>query len=266
MPSLPIPPRSISRQFEAFANGFRMLCDGPAIRLFNACEVERLVRGAGQSMGSPDAVRGPGQAQKEAAACAREREPPRPKPPTRAALFSSSDRRRLTLTPAKKTAPQVCGNPNLDFVSMERNARYEGGYEPTNATVCWLWAVVHGELSLEEKKMFLKFLTGSDRWVGRSHLLGRQTVRNCEGHGQGRRKAGSPRPLPRGPPPACPLTAPHSPLPGRPSAASARSRSSSSATAPTPTNCPPRTRASTRCCCQSMRAGTRWRSACGWPS
>jgi hypothetical protein len=31
--------RSIRRQFEAFAAGFKILCDGPAIRLFNACEV-----------------------------------------------------------------------------------------------------------------------------------------------------------------------------------------------------------------------------------
>eukprot|EP00879_Flechtneria_rotunda_P005191 GHRR01005473.1.p1 GENE.GHRR01005473.1~~GHRR01005473.1.p1 ORF type:complete len:1380 (+),score=526.24 GHRR01005473.1:240-4379(+) len=37
--------RSIRRQFEAFAHGFKILCDGPAIRLFNACEVERLVCG-----------------------------------------------------------------------------------------------------------------------------------------------------------------------------------------------------------------------------
>lgn len=35
----PSPSRSIKRQFEAFAAGFKILCDGPAIRLFNACEV-----------------------------------------------------------------------------------------------------------------------------------------------------------------------------------------------------------------------------------
>lgn len=37
--------RSVERQFAAFAQGFRILCDGPAIRLFNACELERLVCG-----------------------------------------------------------------------------------------------------------------------------------------------------------------------------------------------------------------------------
>ncbi len=37
--------RSIEQQFKAFEEGFRILCDGPAMRLFNAQEVERLVCG-----------------------------------------------------------------------------------------------------------------------------------------------------------------------------------------------------------------------------
>jgi hypothetical protein len=69
--------RSIRRQFEAFAHGFRILCDGPAIRLFNACEVERL----------------------------------------------------------------VCGNPNLDFDALERNAKYDGGFSVNTPAVQWLWQV-----------------------------------------------------------------------------------------------------------------------------
>lgn len=69
--------RSIRRQFEAFAAGFKILCDGPAIRLFNACEVERL----------------------------------------------------------------VCGNPNLDFDALERNAKYDGGFAVATPAVQWLWQV-----------------------------------------------------------------------------------------------------------------------------
>ncbi|MEW5310744.1 MAG: hypothetical protein WDW38_002511 [Sanguina aurantia] len=38
--------RSISRQFESFAAGFRMLSAGPAMRLFNSQELERLVCGS----------------------------------------------------------------------------------------------------------------------------------------------------------------------------------------------------------------------------
>lgn len=37
--------KSVAKQFNAFAMGFRILCDGPAIRLFNAQELERLVCG-----------------------------------------------------------------------------------------------------------------------------------------------------------------------------------------------------------------------------
>ena len=91
--------RSIQRQFEAFTQGFKILCDGPAIRLFNACEVERL----------------------------------------------------------------VCGNPHLDFDALERNSKYEGGFSTSTLAVQWLWDLVKNELSLQEKKMFLKFFTGSDR-------------------------------------------------------------------------------------------------------
>lgn len=91
--------RSIGKQFSAFASGFRILCDGPAIRLFNAQELERL----------------------------------------------------------------VCGNPNLDFDALQGNSKYEGGYSAATPVVQWLWAAVKHELSLEEKKKFLKFFTGSDR-------------------------------------------------------------------------------------------------------
>ena len=37
--------RSIHVQFEAFAKGFLMLCGGPALQLFSATELERLVCG-----------------------------------------------------------------------------------------------------------------------------------------------------------------------------------------------------------------------------
>jgi ubiquitin-protein ligase E3 A len=89
---------SVHRQFEAFAKGLLTLCGGPALQLFSATEIERL----------------------------------------------------------------VCGSPCLDFDAMVRSARYEGGYHGEHRVVQWLWAVV-AELKPEEKKLFLKFFTGSDR-------------------------------------------------------------------------------------------------------
>lgn len=90
--------RSVHAQFEAFAKGFLMLCGGPALQLFSATELERL----------------------------------------------------------------VCGNPCLDFDGLMKHARYEGGYHAEHRVVQWLWQVV-GEFDAEEKKLLLKFFTGSDR-------------------------------------------------------------------------------------------------------
>eukprot|EP00210_Caulerpa_lentillifera_P001329 g1279.t1 len=89
---------SIRAPFEAFSKGLRTVCGGPAIHLFNAQELERL----------------------------------------------------------------VCGNPNLDFEALENHTRYDGGFNKSSQTVKWLWEVV-SEFSLESKKLFLKFFTGSDR-------------------------------------------------------------------------------------------------------
>lgn len=59
----------------------------------------------------------------------------------------------------------VCGNPNLDFEALERNSKYEGGFSTATPAVQWLWDIVK-ELSLEEKKLFLKFFTGAGLWAG----------------------------------------------------------------------------------------------------
>lgn len=89
---------SVHRQFEAFAKGLLMLCGGPALQLFSATELERL----------------------------------------------------------------VCGSPCLDFDGLVRAARYEAGYHPEHRVVQWLWQVL-AELRPEERKLFLKFISGSDR-------------------------------------------------------------------------------------------------------
>ena len=56
----------------------------------------------------------------------------------------------------------VCGTPHLDFKALEANAKYEGSFTAESKVVQWLWTVV-GEMSLEDKRKFLKFFTGSDR-------------------------------------------------------------------------------------------------------
>ena len=56
----------------------------------------------------------------------------------------------------------VCGTPHLDFKALQRNTKYEGNFTQGTKTVQWLWTVV-GEMSLDDKRKFLKFFSGSDR-------------------------------------------------------------------------------------------------------
>ncbi|XP_051176119.1 probable E3 ubiquitin-protein ligase HERC4 isoform X2 [Leptopilina boulardi] len=56
----------------------------------------------------------------------------------------------------------VVGNENYDWEELEKNASYKEGYTKNDPTIVLFWQVFH-ELSLEEKKKFLLFLTGSDR-------------------------------------------------------------------------------------------------------
>lgn len=56
----------------------------------------------------------------------------------------------------------VVGNENYDWEELQRNATYKEGYTANDPTIILFWQVFH-ELSLEEKKKFLLFLTGCDR-------------------------------------------------------------------------------------------------------
>lgn len=55
----------------------------------------------------------------------------------------------------------LCGSPILDFEELEANTSYEG-FTPEDITIRNFWTVLH-ELSLEQKKRFLFFATGTDR-------------------------------------------------------------------------------------------------------
>uniref|UniRef100_A0A674MCD7 HECT and RLD domain containing E3 ubiquitin protein ligase 3 n=1 Tax=Takifugu rubripes TaxID=31033 RepID=A0A674MCD7_TAKRU len=56
----------------------------------------------------------------------------------------------------------VVGNSNYNWEVMEKNTVYKGEFTATHPTVRLFWEVFH-EFSLEKKKQFLLFLTGSDR-------------------------------------------------------------------------------------------------------
>ncbi|XP_059219766.1 probable E3 ubiquitin-protein ligase HERC4 isoform X1 [Stomoxys calcitrans] len=56
----------------------------------------------------------------------------------------------------------VVGNEEYDWKAWELNCDYKNGYTVSDDTVKWFWETFH-EMSLEDKKKFLLFLTGSDR-------------------------------------------------------------------------------------------------------
>ena len=68
----------------------------------------------------------------------------------------------LPLFYAQELQAMVTGNEDYDWGELESNCTYKGGYSEHDPTIKLFWEVFH-ELSLEEKKQFLLFLTGSDR-------------------------------------------------------------------------------------------------------
>ncbi|XP_025109436.1 probable E3 ubiquitin-protein ligase HERC4 isoform X2 [Pomacea canaliculata] len=56
----------------------------------------------------------------------------------------------------------VIGNEDYDFHELEKNAEYKGEYHRYHPTIKLFWEVFY-DLSIQNKKKFLLFLTGSDR-------------------------------------------------------------------------------------------------------
>ena len=57
----------------------------------------------------------------------------------------------------------VVGAPLLNFKELEKGTRYEGGFGPAHKTVRDFWAVVHEELTDQERRALLLFTTGTSR-------------------------------------------------------------------------------------------------------
>ncbi|NWI99682.1 HERC4 ligase, partial [Crypturellus undulatus] len=68
----------------------------------------------------------------------------------------------LQLFQPSELQAMVIGNTNYDWKELEKNTEYKGEYWADHPTIKIFWEVFH-ELTLEKKKQFLLFLTGSDR-------------------------------------------------------------------------------------------------------
>jgi len=56
----------------------------------------------------------------------------------------------------------VCGSKCFDFQTLERSTNYDNGYTEDHTTIKNFWEIIH-EMSDEQKRLFLRFVTGSDR-------------------------------------------------------------------------------------------------------
>ncbi|XP_004390203.2 probable E3 ubiquitin-protein ligase HERC6 isoform X1 [Trichechus manatus latirostris] len=56
----------------------------------------------------------------------------------------------------------IVGNTDYDWENFEKNAMYDQGYHKSHPTILMFWKAFH-KLTLDEKRKFLFFLTGSDR-------------------------------------------------------------------------------------------------------
>ncbi|XP_037686165.1 probable E3 ubiquitin-protein ligase HERC6 isoform X2 [Choloepus didactylus] len=65
----------------------------------------------------------------------------------------------------------IVGNTDYDWKLLEKNSKYDQGYHKSHPTILMFWKAFH-KLTLDEKKKFLLFLTGSDRM----HVTGMQEM------------------------------------------------------------------------------------------
>ena len=56
----------------------------------------------------------------------------------------------------------VCGLPHYNFADLQKAAKYDGGYHEDHPTIKMFWNIIQ-HFTLEQKKRFLLFTTGSDR-------------------------------------------------------------------------------------------------------
>ena len=57
----------------------------------------------------------------------------------------------------------VCGRTDLDFSELKKGASYQDGYTAESSTVEHFWRIIEEDFQLEDRKKFVKFLTGNDR-------------------------------------------------------------------------------------------------------
>nr|CAD7205465.1 unnamed protein product [Timema douglasi] len=137
--------KGVHKHYKAFHEGFHKVCGGRVLELFHAHELMAVVVGSSSSSDTST--------QYSSSMDSRF-----------SSLRSSSScvcRSAETYSSSISVNPTM-SNENYNWEEFENNAEYRNGYTATDPTIIMFWEVFH-ELSLEDKKKFLLYLTGSDR-------------------------------------------------------------------------------------------------------
>lgn len=57
----------------------------------------------------------------------------------------------------------VVGSDEIDWQELRKHTNYQGEYWDRHPIIQWFWEVLINECTVQEKKNFLRFLTGCDR-------------------------------------------------------------------------------------------------------
>jgi ubiquitin-protein ligase E3 A len=68
----------------------------------------------------------------------------------------------MDLFEAKELELLVCGSKALNFEELRMGAKYDDGYDENSKTIDSFWTILL-DFDEDEKRLFLKFLSGSDR-------------------------------------------------------------------------------------------------------
>lgn len=68
----------------------------------------------------------------------------------------------FTLFNAEDLLLALCGSTTLDFHQLKKTASYEN-YTADSETICFFWSILLDDFTDDQRREFLKFLTGSDR-------------------------------------------------------------------------------------------------------
>ena len=68
----------------------------------------------------------------------------------------------IDLFEAEELELLICGNPVLDFEELRRGTRYDDGFDEESRVVRDFWEILL-QFDEDDKKLFLKFISGSDR-------------------------------------------------------------------------------------------------------